>query len=206
VFSHVTVHASDAAASEGFYGTVLAPLGLAVGQGGFGLSGEGPFTRGLHIAFVSRSRTDVDAFWRAGVSAGYTSDGEPGERPEYSDTYYGAFLRDPDGNSVEAVFHGRERHGSSAVDHLWIRVGDLALTRRFWDELAGPLGLTVYGDRPERFHVGADDRSFALVSDGRPVSAGVDVGFPVASGANTFADPDGNRISAVRPRTPPGRP
>ena len=49
----------------------------------------------------------VDAFHEAGVAAGYRSDGAPGERPEYHSGYYGAFLLDPDGNNVEAVFHDR---------------------------------------------------------------------------------------------------
>ena len=49
----------------------------------------------------ARSRADVDAFWRVGVDAGFASDGEPGERPQYTEGYYGAFLLDPDGNSAE---------------------------------------------------------------------------------------------------------
>jgi hypothetical protein len=51
----------------------------------------------------------VDAFHRAGLGAGYTSLGDPGERPEYHAGYYGAFLADPDGNNIEAVFHDRSR-------------------------------------------------------------------------------------------------
>jgi hypothetical protein len=49
----------------------------------------------------------VDLFHRAGVRAGYASNGGPGERPEYHPGYYGAFLLDPDGNNIEAVFHDR---------------------------------------------------------------------------------------------------
>src|SRR3954454_14274879 len=60
-------------------------------------------TRRLHIGFVAPSRVHVDAFWQAGGGAGYRSDGEPGPRPEYGPDYYGGFLLDPDGNSVEAV-------------------------------------------------------------------------------------------------------
>ena len=70
------------------------------------------------------SRAHVDRFWQAGTAAGYESDGEPGPRPQYSDDYYGAFLLDPDGNSIEAVHHGSLRDGGD-IDHIWIRVSDV---------------------------------------------------------------------------------
>ena len=63
-----------------------------------------PVTRRLHVAFYAPTHALVDAFHRAGVEAGYTNDGEPGPRPQYSPEYYGAFLLDPDGNSIEAVY------------------------------------------------------------------------------------------------------
>jgi hypothetical protein len=84
------------------------------------------------------------------------------------------------------------------IDHLWIRVSDLAAAQRFWDRAAPPLGLTVYGHRAERFHVGAHDRSFALVADVLPVTRNVELGFPVAEADGwRIADPDGNVIEAV---------
>ncbi len=58
-----------------------------------------------HTGFVARSREAVQAFHKAGLEAGGTDDGAPGPRPHYGTTYYGAFLLDPDGNSVEAVTH-----------------------------------------------------------------------------------------------------
>lgn len=58
---------------------------------------------------------------------------EPGVRPEYHEDYYGAFLIDPDGSSAEAVYHGRAREGDNVIDHLRIRVADLAATRRFYE-------------------------------------------------------------------------
>jgi catechol 2,3-dioxygenase-like lactoylglutathione lyase family enzyme len=107
LFDHVGVGVSDRAASRRFYDTVLAPLGhlvttsehydewedFAVAQA----DAEHPVTTGLHVAFVAGSRDDVDAFWHAGIDAGYPSDGEPGLRPVYHEAYYGAFLLDPDG-------------------------------------------------------------------------------------------------------------
>ena len=58
---------------------------------------------GVHVAFIARDRAMVQAFYESGLAHGGTSDGEPGTRPEYDENYYAAFLRDPDGNKVEAV-------------------------------------------------------------------------------------------------------
>lgn len=58
-----------------------------------------------HVAFVAKDRAAVDAFHAAGLAAGGTDNGPPGERPVYHPGYYGAFLHDPDGNNVEAVVH-----------------------------------------------------------------------------------------------------
>ena len=65
-----------------------------------------PPTRGLHIGFSAPSREHVDAFWQAGVDAGYRDDGAPGRGRSTGADYYGGFLLDPDGNSAEAVHHG----------------------------------------------------------------------------------------------------
>jgi catechol 2,3-dioxygenase-like lactoylglutathione lyase family enzyme len=58
---------------------------------------------GLHIALRAPGTAAVDAFYRAALQAGGSSDGPPGLRPEYSDGYYAAFIRDPEGNRIEAV-------------------------------------------------------------------------------------------------------
>lgn len=60
-----------------------------------------------HTGFAAKTRAEVHAFHEAGVAAGGTDDGKPGNRPHYSESYYGAFLIDPDGNSVEAVTHSK---------------------------------------------------------------------------------------------------
>jgi len=120
VFDHVTIRVADFESSRRFYATVLAPLGFASGYadearqfaewGDFSImvvaDGE-PLTKNVHVAFAAADNATVDAFWRAGVEAGYTSNGEPGERARYHAGYYGAFLLDPDGNNVEAVCHNR---------------------------------------------------------------------------------------------------
>jgi catechol 2,3-dioxygenase-like lactoylglutathione lyase family enzyme len=207
VFACVTIGASDRAASRAFYETVLGPLGRVVSSsphadrvGELAIEPSGPSrptTRHLHLAFVTRSRDEVDRFWRAGVDAGYPSDGAPGLRPVYASGYYGGFLLDPDGNSVEAVYHGAERRGPSVIDHLWIRVADLARTRAFWSALVPALGLEIRGERPERFHVASADRSFALVQDGAPTEH-VGLAFAAADGvARRVVDPDGTIVEAI---------
>jgi catechol 2,3-dioxygenase-like lactoylglutathione lyase family enzyme len=137
-----------------------------------------PVTRNLHVAFVARSREDVDAFWRAGVDAGYESDGEPGPRPQYSEHYYGAFLLDPDGNSAEAVHGTRTPEGENVIDHLWIRVRDVEESRRFWDTVAPVLGLRIPNTYPQRFHLAARNRSFGVLRDERPRTEHVHLAFP----------------------------
>ena len=127
MFDHVTIRVSDRAASERFYETVLASLGIEQTHADdalaewddFSLSPADaghPVTRGLHIGFGAPSRAIADEFWRAGTEAGHRDDGAPGPRPEYGPDYYGAFLLDPDGNNVEAVYHGpAERSAESIV-------------------------------------------------------------------------------------------
>jgi catechol 2,3-dioxygenase-like lactoylglutathione lyase family enzyme len=189
VFDHVTIRVSDRDASRRFYDTVLAPLGR-VGRyrdlfdewDDFSIAPvaeEHPLTRRLHVAFVARSQEEVNAFWQAGVEAGYTSDGEPGPRPIYHDRYYGGFLLDPDGNSAEAVYHGLPRSGEAIIDHLWLRVCDLDATRRFYEAVARTLGLRVGSGRGWGVGVAGADRSFTLVP-GEP-TANVHLAFPAAN-------------------------
>jgi catechol 2,3-dioxygenase-like lactoylglutathione lyase family enzyme len=160
VFARLTIHASDRDASQRFYETVLATLGIGSWSDFAVEQAEGErVTRGLHIGFAARSRAEVDEFWRAGTSAGYRDDGTPGPRPQYRYDYYGAFLLDPDGNSAEAVHHGALRTGG-IVDHLWIRVADVAASKRFYQDLGVPLGA----DTPERVRFGGENGSFSLVA------------------------------------------
>jgi catechol 2,3-dioxygenase-like lactoylglutathione lyase family enzyme len=174
VFDHVTIRVSGRSASERFYDTVLQALGTdetyrtaAFSEWqDFSLTGsddEHPPTRRLHVGFVAPSREQVDGFWRAGTNAGYQDDGAPGPRPQYRDDYYGAFLLDPDGNSAEAVHHGALRRGG-IVDHLWIRVGDVAAAKRFYEAIAPHAGLRLTHDSPERAQFAGASGSFSLVA------------------------------------------
>ena len=137
-------------------------------------------TRRLHIAFFAPSREVVDVFWRAGVDAGYRDDGAPGPRPQYSPDYYGGFLLDPDGNSVEAVHHGSERE-TGAIDHLWIRVADVDAAKRFYELVAPHAGFRVSPSSPRHVHASDENGSFSLVS-GTPTE-NVHFAFAAASDA-----------------------
>ena len=178
MFDHVTIRVSDRQVSERFYETVLAPLEIEQTFTGeefaewndFSLAeadGDSPVTRRLHIGFVAPSREHVDRFWRAGTEAGHESDGEPGPRPEYTEDYYGAFLLDPDGNSVEAVHHGSLRNGGN-IDHLWIRVSDVDASTRFYERVGPAAGFRVGRELGDRTLFACVSGSFSVVAGEEP--------------------------------------
>lgn len=124
MIDHLGFTVSDLPRSRDFYVRALAPLGYApvmdvTGEPGgyqgtgFGTPGKPAFWIGtgstrsgtVHVAFVARSRADVDAFHAAALAAGGRDNGAPGLRPHYHPDYYGAFVFDPDGHNVEAVCH-----------------------------------------------------------------------------------------------------
>jgi catechol 2,3-dioxygenase-like lactoylglutathione lyase family enzyme len=100
------------------------------------------------------------------TDAGYRSDGEPGPRPEYSKSYYGAFIIDPDGNSIEAVHHNSSRAGE--IDHLWLRTCDVAAAKRFYELVAPVVGITLRHDSPDRVQFSDGQGSFSFVAGDRP--------------------------------------
>jgi catechol 2,3-dioxygenase-like lactoylglutathione lyase family enzyme len=199
VFDHVGVANSDLAASERFYRTVLRVLGVEpthaddaiVGWDDWWIGaadGEHPVTRGLHVGFRARDRAQVDAFWQAGVDAGYRSDGAPGLRAQYDPTYYGAFLLDPDGNSVEAVQIDRAAAvPDGRIDHLWIRVRDPSASARFYATIAPHAGLRLTHADPDRVQVSGPDYSFSLIRDARPLTQHVHLAFPARDDASVRA-------------------
>jgi catechol 2,3-dioxygenase-like lactoylglutathione lyase family enzyme len=191
VFDHVTIRVSERAASEGFYDTVLRPLGIEKGHSGevyaewgdFSLGqadDEKPVTRNLHIAFAAQTRAHVDEFWRVGTEAGYRDDGSPGLRPHYSEDYYGAFLLDPDGNSAEAVHHGSIGERGS-IDHLWIRVADVAASKRFYEAVTAHAGFRLTRDTPDRAQFVGEGGSFSVVA-GEPTEE-LHIAFPASENA-----------------------
>lgn len=120
MLDHVGIQCADMAASAAFYDAVLAPLGagrvMDFGEAiGYGKPGEAMFWisrqttgegfRESHIAFTATDRDEVRAFFDAAVLAGAEVLHVPRVWPEYHEHYFGAFVRDPDGNNVEAVSH-----------------------------------------------------------------------------------------------------
>jgi catechol 2,3-dioxygenase-like lactoylglutathione lyase family enzyme len=159
VFDHVTIRVSDRAASERFYLRVLGAIGIDRTHEGGQFAEWGDFslaeamawdavTHGLHVGFGVSSRERVDEFWQAGTEAGYRSDGEPGPRPQYGEDYYGGFLLDPDGNSAEAVHYDEVLSGR--VDHIWVRVGNVEASKRFYETIAPYARIRTGTDSPER--------------------------------------------------------
>jgi catechol 2,3-dioxygenase-like lactoylglutathione lyase family enzyme len=141
---------------------------------------EKPPTRGLHLGFAAPSREYVDAFWQAGIEAGYRDDGEPGPRPHYGGDYYGGFLLDPDGNSAEAVHHGNLRP-QGVIDHLWIRVADVDAAKRFYELIAPLAGIRLDDDTPERVKFDGAGGSMSFVA-GTPTQD-VHLAFPATDNA-----------------------
>jgi catechol 2,3-dioxygenase-like lactoylglutathione lyase family enzyme len=124
LIDHVHLRAANFSLTKRFYGAVLGVLGLEIEQ-----SGEGWFQvdelfvdaadartvpTHVHLAFQARDRAMVDAFYKAALANGGTDNGPPGER-SYHPGYYAAFVLDPDGNNIEAVYHGPAERSAASV-------------------------------------------------------------------------------------------
>jgi catechol 2,3-dioxygenase-like lactoylglutathione lyase family enzyme len=118
VLDHVGIRVSDFEQSKRFFTEAISPLGYelimepSVSTAGFGRRGKPDFWIGqgdrgqpIHIAFAASDRASVDAFHEEALAAGGRDNGGPGLRPEYHQSYYAAFVFDPDGNNIEAVCH-----------------------------------------------------------------------------------------------------
>jgi catechol 2,3-dioxygenase-like lactoylglutathione lyase family enzyme len=121
---HVHLRVSDLPAAKLFYRAVLATLGRA--STGDSLThivfdelwidaADAHGSSRVHLAFQAPDRDSVDRFHAAGLNIGGTDNARPGERP-YHPGYYSAFLRDPDGNNIEAVLHGAARRNVDSVE------------------------------------------------------------------------------------------
>lgn len=121
MIDHITIRVSDLVKTVAFYTATLAPLGYkldfdqefdGVRVVGFGRDGkidmwftaDKPVSGPVHLALQADTREAVDAFYAAALHAGGRNNGAPGPRPEYHENYYAAFVFDPEGNNVEAVF------------------------------------------------------------------------------------------------------
>lgn len=123
LFDHVHLFVSNLEASRHFYGAAIASLGLPIqiidGPGFFYADelfvsqGESNHAK-VHIAFQAADRECVDRFHHAALNAGGADNGPPGDR-QYHPGYYATYVFDPDGNNIEAVFHGPVQRSSDAV-------------------------------------------------------------------------------------------
>lgn len=133
LIDHIGIVVRDYEASKRFYQALMGVLGIplvevtddffyadefCVSSAG-SAAADGKLTGRIHIAFQARDREMVEAFHAAGLKAGGKDNGAPGERAKYHPGYYAAFLPDPDGNNVEAVFHGPATKSAEAVKITW---------------------------------------------------------------------------------------
>jgi catechol 2,3-dioxygenase-like lactoylglutathione lyase family enzyme len=129
LIDHIGLVVRDIEASRRFYKAILAVLEIPVGGEAddyfwadelFVSTADSPAAAGKltgrhHLAFQARDPAMVDAFYAAGLEGGGVDNGKPGERPHYHPGYYAAFLLDPDGNNIEAVFHGKANRSAPSV-------------------------------------------------------------------------------------------
>lgn len=121
LIDHVHLRARDLEAAKRFYKAVFEVLGVEAVDGGEHLWADefwidaGEQSTHVHLAFQAKDRETVDRFHAAGLAAGGKDNGGPGEREHYHPGYYAAFLFDPDGNNIEAVFHGPHARSAPSV-------------------------------------------------------------------------------------------
>ena len=187
MFDHVTLRTADLAATARAYRPLLATLGAEpdcdadwlIEWQDFGFSpadAEHPVTTGVHVGLLAANAEAIAAFWQTGLANGLADDGPPGPRSHYGDGYVGGFLRDLDGNSIEACRHPSSVDGR-LVDHVWLRVGDVAASRAFYAAVAEWTGFAPVVERPDYARFRGPGASFSVVA-GEPVSAGLHMAFP----------------------------
>jgi len=129
LIDHIQLVVNDIAAARRFYEAAMAVLGLPIGGSGADYfwvdelfvstadseAAQGKLTGRHHLAFQAPDRATVDAFYRTALANGGSDNGAPGERP-YHPGYYAAFVLDPDGNNIEAVFHGAATRSAASVE------------------------------------------------------------------------------------------
>ncbi|SMF09873.1 Catechol 2,3-dioxygenase [Tistlia consotensis] len=167
----ITLGYRDRARAQAFYAAALAPLGMGAlvereAEVGFGRPGAAPVAwllrpfnglpptwgNGTHVAFLAGSREAVEGFYKAGLAAGGLDEGAPGLRLHYADDYYAAYLRDPDGNKLQAVHYlGGDPATVEAepFSHITLGCNDLERGRAFYDPVMASLGLARVVDEPD---------------------------------------------------------
>lgn len=128
LIDHIQLVVKDLSTSQAFYAAIFASLNVPMGGNGDGYfwadelfvtavdspAALGALTGRHHLAFQAQDRTMVDSFYKAALTHGGKDNGAPGERA-YHPGYYAAFVLDPDGNNIEAVYHGEATRSSASV-------------------------------------------------------------------------------------------
>jgi catechol 2,3-dioxygenase-like lactoylglutathione lyase family enzyme len=219
VFDHVAIRVRDFEASGAFYRLALGEPRFDDGSaftawGNFIIartSEDRPAAKQLHIGFGAHDRAEVDSWWERMTSAGYESDGDPGARPSYHESYYGAFVLDPDGNSVEYVHHHNTSPEVSRIDHLWLRTPNVAAAKSFYETIASVVAINLVHDTPDRVRFTDGVGSFSFVHGDEPTE-NVHLAFTVGDRAAveefhrtaTSADHKNNGAPGERPQYHPG--
>jgi catechol 2,3-dioxygenase-like lactoylglutathione lyase family enzyme len=212
VFDHVTIRVPELEEARRFYATALEPLGFVEpatdgnfdewGDLSIALARSDPqVTRRAHVAFSASSPEQVDAFWRAATGAGYRDNGAPGPRPRYHAGYYGAFVLDPVGNNIEAVHHGFDT-GGGMLDHVDIRVRNLAAGRGFYETVLHPLGEGVWSEGGDGVGLGGRGRSLWL-EEGEPTE-NLHIAFAASDNATVDEFHRAALAAGYRDNGPPG--
>lgn len=189
MFSHLTVGYTDRAASEAFYAAIMPCLDLTQ-QGvsehyiAYGPAPEtppwlfalNPFDdnpatsgNGFHIAFAAESREAVDRFHEQAMAAGGSDEGAPGLRPRYSADYYGAYVRDPAGNKLQAVCYLDGRTASAIgriISHITLGADDLVSALGFYEPVFSEIGYERLRDE----ETPGEDLAFGTAGKQLPVT------------------------------------
>lgn len=204
MFSHFTLGTDDLERAQSFYTSVLATLGQSLletapdeGYLMYGPPDRGhphlfisrPFdglpatwSNGFHIAYRVLDTAAVERFFEAALAHGGYDEGEPGMRPQYSADYYGAYVRDPDGNKLQAVcYTGGRRAGATGdiVSHITLGLADLDRERSFYSAVLGALGIVELPEESDEESSGYGIVGYELpvvyvqpTFDGRPATWG----------------------------------
>lgn len=129
LIDHIQLVVRDLAAARHFYTAVLETLNIPIGgvtddyfwadelfvSSSTSVAAQGSLTGRHHLAFQAEDPRTVDAFYKAALANGGKDNGAPGERAHYHPGYYAAFVLDPDGNNIEAVYHGEAERSAQSV-------------------------------------------------------------------------------------------
>jgi catechol 2,3-dioxygenase-like lactoylglutathione lyase family enzyme len=221
VFDHITVRVSDLEEARSFYGTALATLefgepdehdhffewpDLSIAQA----RDDRPVTRHVHIGLVAPSRDHVDTFWWTLTGQGFPDDGPPGLRAQYRSDYYGAFVLDPDGNSIEAVHKDNLRTDGACIDHVWLRVRDVAASQQFYETVAAVLAFGLRTAGATWAHFRSNVGGFTITSPDagwsvrRPLTENIHPAFPAADRATVDEFHRVALAAGYRDNGPPG--